>query len=50
MESKKAELIKIESRMVKDREMGDVGQRSPTLSYKMNTFWRSNIKHGNNGQ
>ena len=50
MESKKAELIKIESRMVKIGKWGDVGQMSLTLSYKMSKFWRSIITHGNNGQ
>lgn len=47
---KKAELTETESRMVVAREnwgegKGDYSQQGQTSSYKMNTFWESNIQH-----
>lgn len=51
VESKKPEFIETESRVMVIRvggwgKWGDVGQRVPTYTYKMNMSWGYNIKHG----
>lgn len=37
-----SELLEAESRAMVSRDQGQVGQRRPAFSYKVNKFWESN--------